>query len=111
MNEKMDQAKNMRQPVWERIKKDLSTNKSKIYIWVLMGSGQRVLTSFTVRRAPPNHKNKAANESRVFGAFISGTVIRGHESLGMEVHADAGIFRGDLPRRVGAANRRLECFS
>ena len=30
MNEKMDQAKNMRQPVWERIKKDLSTNKSKI---------------------------------------------------------------------------------
>ena len=104
MNEKMDQAKNMRQPVWERIKKDLSTNKSKIYIWVLMGSGQRVLTSFTVRRAPPNHKNKAANESRVFGAFISGTVIRGHESLGMEVHADAGIFRGESAPPIDALN-------
>ena len=55
MNEKMDQAKNMRQPVWERIKKDLSTNKSKIVH--AHGVGQRVLTSF--RKTLQNHKNKA----------------------------------------------------
>lgn len=104
MNEKMDHNKSVKQPVFERIKKDLSTTKGKIYLWVLLGSGTRVLTAFTVKRAPPNHKNKGANESRVFGAFISGTVIRGHDSLSMEIHADAGIFRGESAPPIDQIN-------
>ncbi|KAH8061831.1 hypothetical protein JL722_3786 [Aureococcus anophagefferens] len=97
-NEKQDYNKSIKQPVFERIKKDLSTNKSRIYVWYCMGSGPRVLTQFRVRRAPPNHKNKAANESRIFGAYVAGTVIRGHEKLNVEIHGDAGIFAAS-PRR------------
>ena len=63
-----------------------------------------MLTAFSVKRAPPNHKNKAANESRIFGAFISGTVIRGHENLAVEVHGEAGIFRGESAPPIDTIN-------
>ncbi|KAH8082864.1 hypothetical protein JL720_8370 [Aureococcus anophagefferens] len=103
-NEKQDYNKSIKQPVFERIKKDLSTNKSRIYVWYCMGSGPRVLTQFRVRRAPPNHKNKAANESRIFGAYVAGTVIRGHEKLNVEIHGDAGIFRGESAPPIDMIN-------
>ncbi|KAH8056692.1 hypothetical protein JL721_9976 [Aureococcus anophagefferens] len=97
-NEKQDYNKSIKQPVFERIKKDLSTNKSRIYV-VLHGQWPRA-HAVRVRRAPPNHKNKAANESRIFGAYVAGTVIRGHEKLNVEIHGDAGIFAATHRDRV-----------
>ncbi|KAJ8602499.1 hypothetical protein CTAYLR_001251 [Chrysophaeum taylorii] len=83
------------QPVFERVKKDLSGHeKLKVFLWYSMGHGPRVLTEIRVRRAPASHLNKTANESRLYGAFVGGTVIRGHKKLAVELHGDAGVYQG-----------------
>lgn len=96
------------QPVFVKIKKDLSgTKKLKAFLWYSIGSGPRVLTDIRVRRAPPDHLNKTLNESRVHGASLGGTVIRGHEKLAVEVHGDAGVFMGrsETPIEIIAISR------
>lgn len=95
MDEKNGFNARVKQPVFTRINRDLSgTRKLKVYMWYSLGSGPRVLTDVTVRRAPANHLNKAANKSRLYGAYLGGTIIRGHEKLTVELHGEAGVFMG-----------------
>jgi len=86
--ERNDERKLNKQPVWDRIDKDLSgPNKKFVYLWYLRGEGRTVFTGMQVVLAPEVEERTNAKkvEARLSSLRRSGTVVAGHPSLSFEI--------------------------
>jgi len=108
MNEKQAWNKQAKLQVFVRIKKDISANKKKVFLWVAEGTDPLVFTGVAVRGVPANHADVTANQARIFDAAMGGSAICSHVSLQTEFVGTVGVLRGDPAPPVIAVDFSLD---